>query len=281
MTDYEPGSKVTITTPAAVYTGTVDLDGEYLIIELMADDDVTFDISYDVLGDGTLYVDQGSHDVDNTSRKFPYFGKGKTRIFATKNDDNVVSTDVYCKISTDDTDGFTGYCEPEDIRDYSNLESKEYSNSQLYGMIHQVSRDIDRKTGRIWGRTLTETDEYYDGNGTDELLLDKKDISSITSLSIDENGDGTWTSITTSTVKIVGDEGRIFLTDDSELDMFANDDTIKGVKITYVYGNSDIPAGIKRLCVLMVLSLMFEDDTKQNEIDDLIKKFRSDTITLV
>jgi hypothetical protein len=267
--------------PEILLTTPVTLLDKFMKIELMTNGEATFDIAFDVQGNGQLWLTQGTHTQDDVQRLLTYFGKGITRITCTKTDEEA-TIEAAVKITVDDGEyGYTGYCEPQDVRDYTNLESKEYTDPQLYNIIHQAAMEIDRTCNRIWGRTLTETDEYYDGNGNDELLLNRRDIQSITSLEVDVTGGGTFDTITPSSVKIVGDEARIFLTSSSEQSVFGADNVPKAVRITYEWGNDDVPSALTKLNVLMATNLLYEDDTKSNEIESLIKKYRSDVITQI
>ena len=171
------------------------------------------------------------------------------------------------------------YCSPDDIRAYTRMADIDATDSQLHKMILQATSMIDERTGRTWKGVTTKTDEYYDGDGTDELFLNNCDLGSITSLAIDDNDDGDYTTVTTSYAYVYS-QGRIVLKTDAEVSTFTPGH--KTVKITYTYGNSKPTPEVQHLCILMVANFLNEDPNyRRREINDTISRLGIKAISLV
>ena len=175
------------------------------------------------------------------------------------------------------------YITATEFRNRTNLQSAEYTDAQLEQLIDEATDEIDFKTNRTWQGTVSLTDEYYDGDGKTELWLEKGDVSSIDALSIDEEYDGNYVSVTTSKVLLYEDEGYIVLDtarySNIEVEQFTKGN--KTVKVSFTYGNSTPTEFVKSLCALMVLNDINPSTDLQERIDKRINLLRTNTIRLV
>lgn len=161
---------------------------------------------------------------------------------------------------------FRGYCTITDVRNYTNVQSAEYSDAALQMMIDTTTSAINLNTGRTWQGVETETDAYFDGNGKNFMFVEN-DLISITSLAIDDTGDGTFTSISSAYIHTYLDRGSILLDDDAEVTIFPN--RRRRVKITYTHGHADPTNDVRNLAILMVANMMKMDNTRTSVIEEL------------
>jgi len=166
------------------------------------------------------------------------------------------------------------YCSVKDIRDFTNVSSGEYSDAQLYLMTKMATNSIDDETGRTWKGIQTITNEVYDGDGTDTLSLDQTDVQSITALSIDTVGDGTYTAVSSSNTQT--SSGCFVYHDYIILDAKANIPSfragVQSVKISYTYGNASAPENIRLVAILIVSNMMKQNAVYAKTISEEIKK---------
>ena len=162
---------------------------------------------------------------------------------------------------------FRGYCTITDVRNFTNVQSGEYSDSAIQMMIDMITKSIDTFTNRTWQGIQTDTDVYYDGNGTNFLTLDDNDVRSVTSLAIDDTGDGTYTSITSTYFHVYTDRSGILLNSKAEVTRFPN--KRRSVKISYTYGVADPTEDVRHLAILLVANMMKVDATRTAMIDEL------------
>jgi len=134
-------------------------------------------------------------------------------------------------ITIHDLKPFIGVAESDD--DYDDL---------LYQAIDAASWYLNSETHRkLKARALTE---YYDGRGTDKLILDQRPINTITSIYSDpDRSFGTATLVDSDDYQIYGDEGYIIFTDT------AVDVGHRVLKVTYNAGFSTIPYDLKQACI--------------------------------
>lgn len=158
------------------------------------------------------------------------------------------------------------YVSTTEVRNFTLVQEAEFSDITLNQMILRATAVIDRLTGRTWKGVQTVSTEYYDGNDMDTLWLDHTDLASVTALAIDDNDDGTYTSVTTSYVHVYS-EGYITLDADAEVNRFNHGP--KTVRITYTHGKAAPDEEIKYLCILMVANMMHYEAQRQNEINKL------------
>lgn len=162
---------------------------------------------------------------------------------------------------------FRGYCTITDVRNFTNVQSGEYSDAAIQMLIDTVTASIDRTTGRTWQGVSTTTDKYLDGDGTNVLYV-CNDLQTVTALSIDEDGGGTYTDVTTTYVHLYTDRGYIYLDpNDAEVTTFPANR--RSVKISYTSGVADPTDEVRQLAVLMVANMMKMDDTRLGIIDEL------------
>ncbi len=167
------------------------------------------------------------------------------------------------------------YCSILDVRNFTNVQSGEYSNSQIYMMIQMATAKIDNETGRTWKGIQTVTDEAYNGNDMDILDLNNTDIQSITSVKIDDNNDGIYTTVSSDNAQtqsgcFLYSQGHIILDDDANITSFtAGPQT---VKVSYTYGNAKATQDIRYLCVLIVANMLKQNAVYEQIIQTEIKR---------
>jgi hypothetical protein len=164
------------------------------------------------------------------------------------------------------------YTSIADVRRFTAVGTSEFSDTSIYDMIKRVTGRIDELTGRTWKGVQTVIDEYYDGDDTDILWLNNTDLISVSALSIDDNQDGTYTSVTTSYVFVYPD-GHIILGRNAEITSFVAAGP-KAVKVSYTYGNAKPTESIKELALLMVANLLHYDAERGRLIDQIFQKVK-------
>jgi len=162
---------------------------------------------------------------------------------------------------------FRGYCTITDVRNFTNVQSGEYSDATIQTMIDMITKSTDTFTNRTWQGTITETDRYYDGNDSNFIILDENDLGSVSSLAIDEDGEGTYTAISSAYIHLYTDRAGVLLDDDAEVTKFPN--RRRSVKITYTYGNSSPTEDVRHLAILLVANMMKMDSTRTAMIAEL------------
>lgn len=175
------------------------------------------------------------------------------------------------------------YLAASDVRNFTNIGSEEFSDAQLSAMITQATNLIDYKIGRTWQGTSTATDQLYDGDGSTILFLDHLDIGTLSALSIDDDFDGTYTTVTASYALVYGSEGKLVL-DTERYPAIQVDRFTKGrktVKATYTYGNTTIPETVKRLALLIVSNNIKMDEKRQAEIDKLYEALSTNAVEII
>lgn len=163
------------------------------------------------------------------------------------------------------------YATVSEVREFTKVQAVEWDDTALTNLITRVTNQIDEKTGRTWQGEQTETDELYDGNGTDELRLKHCDINSVSALSIDDNDDGVFTDITTSYIKVYS-YGKLILDDDAETWPFTKG--YQNVKVSYKWGHTSVSDEVKDLCLLMCANKIHLEESRTSEIEQLIKKLK-------
>jgi hypothetical protein len=161
---------------------------------------------------------------------------------------------------------YRGYCSILDVRNYTNVQSAEYSDAAVQMMIDTNTKSIDTYTGRTWQGVETETDAYFDGNGRRFMHFDN-DISAVTSLAIDDDDDGAYTAISAAQFYVYTDRGGIWLKDDAEVETFVQGRLT--VKMSYTHGHADPTDDVRHLCILMVANMMKMDNTRTSMIREL------------
>lgn len=175
------------------------------------------------------------------------------------------------------------YLTATEFRNLTNLQSTEYSDTQLNQLISAATAEIDLVTGRTWQGVATATNEYYDGDGTTELQLKQVDIGAVSAISVDEDLNGTYTSITPSYVLVYASEGKLILATVRYSAIEATEFTKgnKTVKVTYTYGNSAATDVVKNLCALMVLQELRPEAQLKETIEKRIGLLRANSIKVI
>jgi hypothetical protein len=177
----------------------------------------------------------------------------------------------------------TAYLTATEFRNVTNLQSAEYSDTQLNQLILAATVEIDKRTGRTWQGAQTVTNEYYDGDGTDELQLNQVDISSLDALSIDENYDNDYVSVTTSKVITYADAGVLIIDSgrftDVEVPVFTKG--YKTVKVSYKWGNTTPDDLVKNLCALIVMQELRPEAQLSETIQKRISLLRANSIKII
>jgi hypothetical protein len=172
-----------------------------------------------------------------------------------------------------------GYITVAEFRDQTNVQATEYSDACITNYILQCSDEIEHKTGRSWSGVKTSEDEFFDGNDKDTIWLSRCDLIGIIALSIDQSGQGTYTSVTPSYVKCY-QAGYITLNRNlAEVTIFkAGPQT---VKITYTWGFASPTDDIKALCMMMVRNNLHWDANRAREIKEEISLHKRKAAGLV
>ena len=163
------------------------------------------------------------------------------------------------------------YCSIDDVRNFTGVSVAEKSDTSVYDMIRMATGAIDDRTGRTWKGIQTVTDEYYDGDDTDLLWLRQTDLVSVTALSIDQEGNGTYTTVSPTYAKVYSD-GYIVMDRNSNITIFVA--FPKAVKISYTYGNPFPSQAIKQMAILMVSNLLHYDPQREVMINEIFQRER-------
>lgn len=91
------------------------------------------------------------------------------------------------------------YCELEEVKSTLNLSGQSFADLDLANVIASASRGIDAATGRrFWSDTGVDNVRYYTPDSSYRLMID--DLIALTSVLVDQDGDGTfeetWTNNT-------------------------------------------------------------------------------------
>ncbi len=167
------------------------------------------------------------------------------------------------------------YCSVQDIRDFTNISSSEFSNNQIMKFIEYATNTIDERTARTWKGVQTVSNELYNGDDTDLLTLTHPDLQSVTAISIDDDGDGTYTSITSGAWFIDNEGGGA--TSMVVLNVMTSDITnfvggVNTVKISYTWGFSKPTKEVRLLCVLMVSNMVNRTSAREKDIEARIRR---------
>lgn len=169
-----------------------------------------------------------------------------------------------------------GYLTIREARLMGKFQKSEFDDETMELYIQQATQDVDQKTGRTWKGVETVTDEYYDGNGFNYLQLRHVDIQSLTALSVCNNNDGTFTSVTASKVTWY-ENGSVVLDSAMNSDLEATVFTLgnKTTKVSYTHGNSAPTAAVKQLTLMLLHSLIKTDDGIENKIKKKVEELKN------
>lgn len=174
------------------------------------------------------------------------------------------------------------YASADQFRNETNVGTEDYTDDQLEQMIEEATVAVDKRTGRTWQGVQTATNYLYDGNDSTELVLDHVDIGSVTAISIDDDLDGNFTTVTPSYVIVYSDEGRVVLDSNRypSLEVTRFTKGHKNVKLTYTYGSALPTEQVRRLCIMMVQDMLNPTDLLSARIDKEVALLMVDRIDI-
>jgi len=218
------------------------------------------------IASGTYYY----HDVSGTTSlwyKVTYYDSA-----------NSIASDYSDAMQGGDTRGYTTV---EELKKFSGVNTNEFSNDAVQNMIDQATNEIDKRTGRTWQETVSQSNEYYDGNGEKEMKLNRIDIQNITTLGIDDDDNDIFDTMSSSSPVWYDwyDNGRIILNASASPSVFP--EGIKNVRVTYTYGNSEPTEDIKHLCLLMVTDMLNPEARRTELIERKLKELKAMGSTIV
>lgn len=165
-----------------------------------------------------------------------------------------------------------------EVRDYTGVQSEEYSDSAISLMISLAQEKIHKETG-AWvdddsntNKTITE---YLQGNDDNIIRLTNRPIVSVSSLEVDTDGDNNYTSISASDYDLFSETGYIQLHEGADISYFPYVSTNKrNVKVTYTYGiNSNIDA-YKGLALDIIAEMIHSDPQRAEKVKRDLKLLR-------
>ena len=172
------------------------------------------------------------------------------------------------------------YCSVQDVRDFTNVNSSEFSDNQIMKFIRYATDTIDQRTARTWKGIQTVTDELYNGDDTDMLTLAHPDIQSVTAISVDDDGDRTFTTLTSS---VAGTNPWFLDNQDGYTTSMIVIDTVNAnltnftagvdnIKVSYTWGFATPTVEVNLLCILMVCNMINRTDARERDIESRIKR---------
>jgi hypothetical protein len=168
------------------------------------------------------------------------------------------------------------YCSVSEVRLITKVQTSEYSDSAITLMIENAQAKIEQITNTTFGVATTVTEYHEFDDQRNWFFTDKFPIASITSLSVNINDDGTYTTLDATTYDF-WTYGLIKLNSDAVITCFPSFN--KSTKIVYVYGSSTVPAIIKDLCLLLVTQQISDSPELVRQIDDLIDRVKDIHVT--
>jgi len=165
------------------------------------------------------------------------------------------------------------YATVAEIRGYTGISEDEFSDTSVNNMIDSATERIDRETGKTWQGIQTVTDEYYKGSGTEKLLLDNVDITSLDALSINISPTGTtYTDITVTKARVADGIGLVELQPNAEVPYFP--EYQNSTKATYKHGSATIPDDIKLACRYLVAFTQKFDEKINSDYYKTINRYK-------
>ena len=176
---------------------------------------------------------------------------------------------VYSDYAVATTTSYKAYCSVQDIRDFTNIQSGEYSDDALQQRIDQATVLIDIQTGRTWQGIQTITNLQLDGDNTSSIILPHGDIVAVTDLSYWDGG--AYSTIASTNYTVLPIEGIIYLNIDGNAivqNMFSSQER-KNIQVSYTWGKTAPDDSVKMLCILEVANMLKRDPTKTAQIEEL------------
>lgn len=165
------------------------------------------------------------------------------------------------------------YCTATQVRSFTQTQNTEYSDTAVNDIIGRATNLIDSRTGRTWKGLQVVTDELHDGDDGVLLWLNKTEVQSITALSIDDDDDGTYTTITVDDY-VKHKTGESFFTLDTEAEVTRFAAGINTIKVSYTHGNTTPSERVRRLCLLIVQNEINYDQQRENQIQNEITRLK-------
>lgn len=171
------------------------------------------------------------------------------------------------------------YCSVQDVRDFSNVQSAEFSDNAIMKFIRYATETIDQRTARTWKGIQTVTDEYYNGDDTDILTLTHPDVQSVTSIAIDDDGDRVYTTLTGKVGydpffidNLDGGATSLIVIDTINANITNFTAGVNTVKVSYTWGFSVPTPEVNLLCILMVTNMINRKDSREKDITERIRR---------
>lgn len=193
-------------------------------------------------------------------------------------DENGASGDYYKirftntdgSLTTDYSDAMQGsirylYTDPKDVLRIAGLTTatlpSTITNNTIYDWIYDISKDIDKLTKKVFGRTESFEEicssNYMNVNAS--IILNHRQISDVSvyfrqTIQPDDQGEYTWNEKNEGFDFQVFPEGRIKL---YTYPVFMQPYNYQDIKITGTYGQTDIPSEIEQMTKLMTAIRIF------------------------
>jgi len=165
-----------------------------------------------------------------------------------------------------------------EVRGYIGIQQEEYDDTTVQLMIDAITDYIHEITNNYWDTNglKTETDEYYKGQDSSTLVLKHSPIGSVTALSIDDDGDYSYTSIDVANdIQVLNETGIIVLKDTATLTSFKG--TSKNpynVKVTYTWGSTTIPNNVKLLALDLIAEKISSDAERKARVERRLNELK-------
>jgi len=162
------------------------------------------------------------------------------------------------------------YITVDEYREFTNLQDSEYTDAQLTTIIGSVESWFDDKIkGHIlWN--LGEVTEDRSGNGENFMFTNRFPVQSFTSLSIDNNDDGSRTSLSSDNYNVLTDTGKVIINGDAEVPYFyIPGDKKLNVRMVYSAGVANVPEHVKFIVVRAVTNVLNKLGIEDGIIDQV------------
>ena len=162
------------------------------------------------------------------------------------------------------------YITVDEYRVFTNLQDSEYSDAQLTTIIGSVESWFD---DQIKGHTLYNygiITEDVDGNGNDYIFTKRWPLQSFTSLAIDNNDDGSRTTLDSNNYNVCTDTGKVVINGDADIPLFYTPGNKKeNVRMVYIAGVASVPEYLKLIIVQAVTNVLNKLDISDGIKDQI------------